>query len=160
VACVAKLDNAIRKPRRVRMDDDPAAQSRVATTDWPDRRHRLTPTDLADLADLLTRSDAIMRILVNVHIPHEPFNTLVRDGRAGAVISQIVEECKPEVIYFTEQSRKRGAVLVVDIAEPSDLPSIAEPWFLKFNAECEFRLAMKPEDLQKAGLDKLGAKWK
>jgi len=41
VACVAKLDNAIRKPRCVRMDDDPAAQSRVATTDWPDRRHRL-----------------------------------------------------------------------------------------------------------------------
>jgi hypothetical protein len=84
----------------------------------------------------------------------------VRDGSAGAVIARIVEECQPEVIYFTEQSRKRGAVLVVDIAEPSDLPSIAEPWFLQFNAECEFRLAMKPEDLQKAGLDKLGAKWK
>lgn len=100
-----------------------------------------------------------MRILVNVHLPHEPFNTLVRDGSAGSVIAQIVEDCKPEAIYFTELGRKRGAVLIVDIAEPSDLPAIAEPWFLKFNAECEFRLAMKPEDLQKAGLDKLGKKW-
>ncbi|TCT08861.1 panthothenate synthetase [Paralcaligenes ureilyticus] len=101
-----------------------------------------------------------MRTLVNVHIPHEPFNTLMRNGSVGAVIEQIIQECKPEVIYFTEQSRRRGAVLVVDIAQPGDLPSIAEPWFLKFNAECEFRIAMKPEDLQKAELDRLGAKWK
>jgi hypothetical protein len=101
-----------------------------------------------------------MRILVNVHIPHEPFNTLVREGTVGAVISRIVEACKPEAIYFTELNRKRGAVLVVDLAEASDLPSIAEPCFLQLNAECEFRIAMKPEDLQKAGLDALGAKWK
>jgi hypothetical protein len=101
-----------------------------------------------------------MRILMNIHLPHEPFNTLVRDGSAGALIAQIVEESKPETVYFTEQNGKRGAVMVVEIAEPSDLPSFAEPWFLKFNADCEFRLAMKPEDLQRAGLDKLGAKWK
>lgn len=57
------------------------------------------------------------------------------------------------------KAEKRDAVLVVDIAQPADLPSIAEPWFLMFNAECESRLAMRTEDLQQAGLDALGAKW-
>ncbi|TCK35049.1 hypothetical protein B0G84_7014 [Paraburkholderia sp. BL8N3] len=57
------------------------------------------------------------------------------------------------------KAEKRDAVLVVDIAQPADLPSIAGPWSLMSNAECEFRLAMRPEHLQQAGLDALGAKW-
>jgi hypothetical protein len=44
--------------------------------------------------------------------------------------------------------------------EPSQIPAFAEPWFLTFNADCEFRVVMTPEDLQKAGLDTIGSKWK
>jgi len=33
------------------------------------------------------------------------------------------------------------------------------PIFLNFNADCEFRIAMSPEDLGKANLDELGKKW-
>ncbi|EIF34954.1 hypothetical protein BCh11DRAFT_02763 [Burkholderia sp. Ch1-1] len=101
-----------------------------------------------------------MRMLLNIRIPHEPFNTLVREGIAGQVVGQILEEIKPEAVYFTEQDGTRGAVLVVDIDNASSIPALAEPWFLKFNADCEMRIAMLPEDLMKAGLDKLGAKWK
>jgi hypothetical protein len=36
----------------------------------------------------------------------------------------------------------------------------AEPFFLKFNASCRFRIAMVAEDLAKAGLDALGQRWK
>jgi hypothetical protein len=53
----------------------------------------------------------------------------------------------------------RGAVAIIDIAEPSRLPSFAEPFFLNFNADCEFRLVMSPEDLGKAGLEEIGKKW-
>ncbi len=35
----------------------------------------------------------------------------------------------------------------------SELPAIAEPWFLAFNAEIEATPAMTPEDLMKAGPD-------
>jgi hypothetical protein len=31
--------------------------------------------------------------------------------------------------------------------------SVAEPWFLAFNASVEYHPAMTPEDLQKAGPD-------
>ncbi|MFM0300818.1 panthothenate synthetase [Paraburkholderia sediminicola] len=101
-----------------------------------------------------------MRMLLNVRIPHEPFNTLVREGTAGEVMRKILEEMKPEAAYFTEQNGTRGAVLVVNLDDPSGIPALAEPWFLKFNADVELRVAMVPEDLMKAGLEKLGAKWK
>ena len=101
-----------------------------------------------------------MRMLLNIRIPNEPFNSMVRDGTAGQVIGAILEATKPETVYFTEQNGARGAVLVVDIDDASSIPPLAEPWFLKFNADCELRIAMLPEDLMKAGLENLGSKWK
>ncbi|MBN3820718.1 panthothenate synthetase [Paraburkholderia sp. Se-20369] len=100
-----------------------------------------------------------MRMLLNIRIPHEPFNTLVRDGTIGEVMARILEEIKPEAAYFTEQNGTRGAVVIVDLNDPSQIPALAEPWFLMFNADCEFRVVMLPEDLRKAGLAQLGAKW-
>jgi hypothetical protein len=101
-----------------------------------------------------------MRMLLNVRIPNEPFNSLVLDGTVEAVIAQILDEIKPEAVYFTEQDGSRGGVIVVDVASASDIPRLAEPFFLKLDAECELRIAMTPEDLQKAGLEAIGAKWK
>ncbi len=100
-----------------------------------------------------------MRMLVDVEFPHEAFNKAVRDGTVGATISRILEEIKAEAVYFTERNGRRGATLIVDIKDPSDVPSIAEPFFLSFNADCHFRIVMTPEDLQSAGLDELGDKW-
>jgi hypothetical protein len=66
---------------------------------------------------------------------------------------------EPETIYFTEQDGKRGAIAVVDLADASKVPGVAEPWFLGFNADVKCRIAMTPDDLKKAGLDALGKKW-
>lgn len=100
-----------------------------------------------------------MRMLLNLVIPHEPFNMAVREGTAGETIRKILEESKPEAVYFTEQDGQRGATLVVDVESPSQIPALAEPWFLNFNADCKFRIVMSPEDLQQAGLEELGKKW-
>ncbi len=100
-----------------------------------------------------------MRMLLNVIFPHEPFNTAVRNGTVGATLSQILEDIKPEAVYFTEQNGHRGATLIVNINRPSEVPSLAEPWFLNFNADCHIRIVMTPEDLQQAGLEELGKKW-
>ena len=49
--------------------------------------------------------------------------------------------------------------MVINVDSSDQVPSYAEPWFLKFNADCQFRIAMTPEDLGYAGLDALGKKW-
>lgn len=100
-----------------------------------------------------------MRMLMHVRIPHEAFNAAVRDGSAGRKLNRILEETKPEAVYFTEFHGRRGAIMIVDLADPSKIPAYAEPWFLTFNADVEFHAVMTPDDLGKAGLDALGKKW-
>ncbi len=100
-----------------------------------------------------------MRMMLNVSLPHEPFNTAVRNGSAGATIGKILEAIKPEAVYFTEYDGRRTALLIVNVNQASDVPSLAEPWFLKFQADCRLQIVMSPEDLQKAGLADLGKKW-
>jgi hypothetical protein len=100
-----------------------------------------------------------MRTLLHVKFPLEPFNTLVRSGTIGGKMKEILTAIKPEAVYFTEYEGKRGAIIVVDLKDPSEVPALSEPWFLTFNAEVELHLAMTPDDLEKAGLDTLGKKW-
>jgi hypothetical protein len=100
-----------------------------------------------------------MRMIMLVKFPVEPFNTYVKDGSIGPTIQQILGDIKPESAYFTERDGHRGAILVVDLKEASDVARLAEAWFLKFNANVEYRIAMTAEDLGKAELDALGKKW-
>lgn len=100
-----------------------------------------------------------MRMLMQLKLPLEPFNTCVRDGSVEKKMQKILEAIKPEAAYFSEQEGHRGGVLVVNVNEASDVPALAEPWFLTFNAEVEFRIAMTPEDLGRANLGALGKKW-
>jgi hypothetical protein len=92
-----------------------------------------------------------MRMLMKVSIPHQEFNTAVRDGSAGEKLQKILAETKPEAVYFVEFNGKRGAIMIVNVEDPSKIPSFAEPWFLSFNADVEFHITMSPEDLGKAG---------
>ncbi|MFI4954329.1 MAG: panthothenate synthetase [Gammaproteobacteria bacterium] len=101
-----------------------------------------------------------MRMLMTATFPNEPFNSLVRAGTIGESIRKILDELKPESVYFVEEHGARSAVLIIDVADQSQIPFFAEPFFLNFNAQCRFRIAMTPEDLEKAGLDTIGQKWK
>ena len=100
-----------------------------------------------------------MRMLLNVKFPHDEFNKAVRDGTVGQKMDRILEDIKPEAVYFTEQNGQRGAILVIDLVDPSQIPALAEPWFLTFKADVKFRVAMTLEDLRKAGLEELGKKY-
>ena len=76
------------------------------------------------------------------------------------IINQILSELKPEMVYFTEENGSRGAVLTINVSEPNQIPFFAEPFYLKFNADCRFRVAMTAEELSKSDLDSIGNKWK
>lgn len=100
-----------------------------------------------------------MRMLPQVTVPHDTFNAAVKDGSAGEKLRAILEDMKPEAVYFTEIDGKRTAVLIVDLPDASKVPSLAEPWFLTFHADVRFHVVMSPDDLARAGLDALGKQW-
>ena len=100
-----------------------------------------------------------MKMIMISEFPPEPFNSHVRDGSIGSVIGSMMETLDFESFHFVELDGCRGAVGVFNIEDSSEIPTYAEPFFLKFDAQVRFRIAMTTEDLGKAGLDALGAQW-
>jgi hypothetical protein len=90
-----------------------------------------------------------MRFLVKVSFPVEAGNAAAKkDG--FKVIQTILEQQRPEAAYFVAEGGRRTGILIMDIKEASEIPRIAEPWFLALNASVEATPAMLPEDLQRA----------
>jgi hypothetical protein len=110
-------------------------------------------------SNAVTNGGHRMKMLLTVEFPPEPFNALVKSGEVGEIIGRILETIRPETAYFGEQDGRRGAIFVINVQTPSEIPLFAEPFFLNFDASCKFRVLMSPEDLQKAGLEEIGRKW-
>ena len=100
-----------------------------------------------------------MRMMMTATLPVDPFSSAVRDGSVGAKMKKILDELKPEAAYFMAKDGKRTAVLIFDLASPSQIPAVAEPWFLLFNAALEIQPVMVAADLAAANLEALGKAW-
>ncbi len=70
-----------------------------------------------------------------------------------------LEAVKPEAAYFNASNGRRGVILVVTVNDPTDIPRLAESFFLTFDAEVSFEPFMTAEDLGRADLDSLGKEW-
>jgi hypothetical protein len=93
-----------------------------------------------------------MRMLLRVSIPVEAGNAAAKAGTLGSTIEKILADLKPEAAYFfADDDGQRSGSIVFDMKDTSEIPAIAEPWFLAFNASVSFRPIMNPQDLAKAG---------
>ena len=93
-----------------------------------------------------------MRMLLTVSMPVEAANAAVKAGTLGPTIERILAALKPEAAYFrADDQGNRSGLIVFDLQETSQIPSIAEPWFLAFNASVSLCPVMTPADLAAAG---------
>jgi hypothetical protein len=93
-----------------------------------------------------------MRMLLRISIPVEAGNAAAKAGTLGPTIERILADLKPEAAYFlADDSGQRSGSIVFDMKDSSQIPAVAEPWFLAFNAKISLRPVMNPGDLAKAG---------
>jgi len=92
-----------------------------------------------------------MRFLLKVNIPVESGNAAAKAGKLGATIQSILADLKPEAVYFTDSNGQRAGYIFLDMQDAAQIPALAEPWFLAFNASIEIHPVMTPDDLGRAG---------
>ncbi|HEV2198726.1 MAG TPA: DUF3303 family protein [Bryobacteraceae bacterium] len=90
-----------------------------------------------------------MRFLFKISMPVEAGNAAARKGFEA--MQKILAEQKPEAAYFLADAGKRTAIMIHNMTDASQIPAIAEPWFLALNASIEVTPVMTAEDLAKAG---------
>ena|SRR5687768_15071596 len=90
-----------------------------------------------------------MRTLLRVSIPVEAGNRAIASGRLPQLMEQVLGELKPEAAYFTADAGNRTAYLFFDLKDVSDIPKIAEPFFMELNARVEMMPVMNADDLKK-----------
>ncbi len=98
-----------------------------------------------------------MRMMMQFSIPVETGNHAARTGAFGPSFQKILGALKPEAAYFTSgPTGERGGFIVFDMKDASQIPAIAEPFFLAFHARVNFFPVMNAEDLAKAipGIEK------
>ena len=82
----------------------------------------------------------------------ETGNAAAKAGTLGPTIEKILADLKPEAAYFfADDNGNRSGSVVFDMKDLSQIPAVAEPWFLAFNAKVSFRPVMNPQDLATAG---------
>ena len=84
-------------------------------------------------------------------MPIDKGNEALSDPQFGQKMNALLAEIKAEAAYFTAVDGQRGGYVILNMNDASEMPGIAEPFFLWLNDDLEFFPVMKPEDLAKAG---------
>jgi hypothetical protein len=96
-----------------------------------------------------------MRTMLKVTIPVAAGNRAIQDGTIGKVMEKAMKDLKPEAVYFaTDSCGDRQAMFFFDMKDTTQIPAIAEPFFMQLDARVTAQPVMNADDL-KAGLSKL-----
>ena len=92
-----------------------------------------------------------MKFLVKVTLPIEEGNAAILDGSIMEKMQKIMEDTQPEAVYFAAENGQRTQYLIVDIDDATEMPKIAEPWWLSFNADVDVTPVFTLADMEQLG---------
>ena len=97
-----------------------------------------------------------MRMMMKVQMDTQAASQAVADGSLPQLMQDMMGRLQPESAYFGPEDGVRTAFIVFDLQDPSQLPSLTEPFFSKLKATVRMFPVMDREHLQK-GLQQIAS---
>ncbi len=94
-----------------------------------------------------------MRVMMTVQIPTEAGNAALKDGSLPQIVGNALEALKAEAAYFTSTDGMRTGLIFFEMADSSEIPPAAEPFFQGLNAKITFSPVMTADEMR-AGVGK------
>ena len=94
-----------------------------------------------------------MRTLMKVQIPAKAGNDAIKDGSLPEIMGQVLGAVDAEAAYFTAEEGMRTALIFFDMADASEIPPAAEPFFMALDAKITFAPVMNVDEMR-AGVGK------
>ncbi len=89
-----------------------------------------------------------MRMMMKVSIPVEYGNKCITEGYLQQSVMKFVEKFHPESSYFITENGERTAMFYFETKDASEIPSIAEPFFMNLHAKVNLTPVMNLEDMR------------
>jgi hypothetical protein len=89
-----------------------------------------------------------MRMLLKAQIPTGPGNDAIKDGTLPEIMGNAIAALNAEAAYFTAEEGMRTALIFFEMAESSDIPPAAEPFFMGLDAKITFAPVMNADEMR------------
>jgi len=94
-----------------------------------------------------------MKFLVRLHMPTEHGNKMLQDPNFPKKLEGMLNQIKPEAVYFAPIEGERGIYMIVNLASADMIARTFEPLWQILNCKLDVTPVMELSDLQK-GLQK------
>lgn len=95
-----------------------------------------------------------MRVMMKVQIPTPAGNAAIKDGSLPQIVGSALQALKAEAAYFTDTDGMRTGLIFFEIADSSEIPAAAEPFFQGLDAKITFSPVMNADEMA-AGVGKV-----
>jgi hypothetical protein len=86
-------------------------------------------------------------------MPTEYGNKMLQDPNFQKKLEGVLNQIKPEAVYFTPIEGERGIYMIVNLPSADMIATISEPLWMTFNCKLDLQPVMELKDLQQ-GLQK------
>jgi len=90
-----------------------------------------------------------MRTMLRFELGLAATNDAVEAGTMDAINAQLMDDTKPEAVYFGTENGRRTGYLVFDMVDSAQIPVIAEPLFRRMGASVQFIPVMNADELRR-----------